>query len=303
MLMPFLLFSQQNNVPQELSITKAAFATMMLPGSPDFLATDGDNVWILNIDRVEKLSAKRKKPLLSVPIPGACGALIVGFNSLWVASCSEQSIYRVDKKNGNILSVIHCKISDLNGEIMLAVGDSSLWVLSDSAGVLTRINPQTNTIQTTIAVLPDSHCAVYDFDAIWITNTAANSVQRIDPKTNSVVATIRVGKTPRFLAAGENGIWTLNQGDGTVSHINPGQNNVVAVVDTKVPGGGGDIATGAGRVWVRATKGRFLQAINPVSNVVETIYTPVSGSGAVRVTEHFIWVTAHDINTIWVVKR
>ncbi len=303
LILPFLLFSQQNNMPKVLSITKTAFETMMLPGSPDFLATDGDDVWILNIDRVEKLSVKSKKPILTVPIPGACGTLIVGFNSLWLASCSEQAIYRVDKKNGNILSVIPCRISDRNGEIMLAIGDGSLWVLSDSAGCITRINPQTNTIQKRIVVLPDSHCAVFDFGAIWITNTSTNSVQRIDPKTNSVVATISVGETPRFLAAGENGVWTLNQGDGTVSHINPKKNKVVAIIDTKVPGSGGDIATGAGRVWVRASKGSLLQAINPVSNAVETIYRPVSGSGAVRITKHFIWITAHDINTIWVLKR
>ena len=303
LLLPLLVFSQQTSLPKELSITKAAFAKMILSGSPDFLATDNDDVWVLNTDRVEKLSVKSDKPIISVPVPGACGAMITGFNSLWVASCNEQSVYRVDKKNGKILSVIPCKISDSAGEIMLAVGDGSLWVLSDSAGILTRINPQTNTIQKTITVLPDSHCAVYGFNALWITNTAANSVQRIDPKTNSVAATIRVGKTPRFLAAGEHGVLTLNQGDGTVSRINPEQNQVVAVVETKVPGSGGDIATGAGRVWVRAKKGRFLQAINPILNTVETIYTPVSGSGAVRVTEHFVWVTAHDINTIWILDN
>lgn len=301
--LPFLLFSQHNSVPKELSIDSTAFAILKLPGSPDFLAPDGDDVWILNIDRVEKLSAKSKKPVLSVPIPGACGAMIVGFNSLWVASCGKQAIYRIDTRAGKLLSVIPCGVSDKDGEIMLAIGDNSLWILSDSAGVLTRISIKTNKIQTSIAVLPNSHCAVFDFNSVWITNTGANSVQRIDPKTNKVVATINVGKTPRFLAAGENGVWTLNQGDGTVSHIDPEQNKVVSVVDTKVPGAGGDIAAGAGRVWVRATKRRFLQAINPISNVVETIYTPVSGSGAVRVTQHYIWATAHDINTIWVLKR
>ena len=301
--LPFLLFSQQNSVPKELSIDSTAFVTLKLPGSPDFLAPDGDDVWILNIDRVEKLSAKRKKPVLNIIIPGACGAMIVGFNSLWVASCSKQAIYRINNRTGKLLSVIPCGISDKDGEIMLAIGDSSLWVLSDSTGVLTRISVKTNKIQTSIAVLPDSHCAVFDFNSVWITNTTANLVQRIDPKTNKIVATINVGKTPRFLASGENGIWTLNQGDGTVSHIDPEHNKVGAIVDTNVPGGGGDIATGAGRVWVRATKGRFLQTINPVSNTVETIYTPILGSGAVRVTQHFIWVTAHDINTIWVLKR
>ncbi len=303
LVLPFWLLAQQNVIPKEVSIHNAAFSVIKLPGSPDFLAPDGDDVWMLNIDRVEKLSVKSHTPVLMVPVPGACGAMIVGFNSLWVASCEKQAIYRLDHATGKILSIIPCGISDHDGEIMLAIGDHSLWVLSDSTGVLTRINERTNKIETTIAVLPHSHCAVFDFNSVWITNTLANSVQRINPKTNKVIATISVGKTPRFLAAGENGVWTLNQGDGTVSHIDPRQNKTIAVVSANVPGGGGDIAAGAGRVWVRATKGRFLQTVNPISDLVETIYTPLSGSGAVRITPHYIWVTAHDINTIWVLKH
>jgi virginiamycin B lyase len=302
-ILPCILFGQPNGKEKELPIDEAAISKMILPGSPDFLAPDGDDIWVLNIDRVEKLSLNQQKPILTVPVPGACGAMIVGFNSLWVASCSEQAIYRLDTKTGKILSVIPCGISDRDGEIMLAVGDNSLWVLSDSTGVLTRISAKTNKIQTTIAVLPNSYCAVFGFNALWITNTTSNSVQRIDPKTNRVVAAIKVGQTPRFIAAGENGIWTLNQAEGTVSHIDPKENRVVAVVDTKVPGTGGDITTGAGYVWVRAKAGFFLQTINPLSNLVETTYSPLCGSGAVRVTNHHVWVTAHDINTIWILKR
>ena len=299
----FTGFSQKENSTTELQITNKAFAKIMLKGAPDFLAADGDDVWVINSDRVEKLSVKSKMPILSVGIPDACGALIVGFNSLWVASCEERSVYRIDNKTGKILSKILCGVADLKGEISLAVGDNSLWILSDSAGTLTRINPKTNTIQAKIAVSANSFCAAYNYNSVWITNTASNSVQRIDPNTNKIVATINVGKTPRFLAAGENGVWIFNQGNGSVSRIDPATNQVVALIDTKVPGGGGDIATGAGLVWVRAAKGRLLQTISPLTNAVKTVYGPVSGSGAVRVTDHFIWVTAHDINTIWILKR
>jgi YVTN family beta-propeller protein len=300
--LPFLLFAQSHNEPKEIAIDKVAFAKIILPGSPDFLAADGDDVWILNIDRVEKLSVKSSKPILTVPVPGACGALIVAYNAVWVASCTERSIYRIDKKTGSLIARIPSAISDTDGEIMLAAGDSAIWILSDNKGVLTRIDIRTNSVQTKIAVLPGSYCAVYNYNAVWITNTDSNSVQRIDPKTNTIAATIHVGKTPRFIAAGENGVWTLNQGDGTVSHIDPVSNTVEAVIDAKVPGSGGDIAAGAGAVWVRA-KTRLLETIDPASNTVDTIYTPVSGSGAVRVTDHFIWVTAHDINTVWILKR
>ena len=119
--LPFLLFSQQNSMPKELSIDSIAFATLKLAGSPDFLAQDEDDVWILNIDRVEKLSAKLKKTILNVPIQGACGAMIVGFNSLWVASCSKQAIYRIDNRTGKLLSVIPCGISESNFPVLLSI--------------------------------------------------------------------------------------------------------------------------------------------------------------------------------------
>jgi len=67
-----------------------------------------------------------------------------------------------------------------------------------------------------------------------------------------------------------------------------------------VPGSGGDIAVGAGKVWVRATKGIFLQSIDIRTGKVDKVFTPLNGSGAVRVSSHHIWVSAHDVNTIWV---
>ena len=64
-------------------------------------------------------------------------------------------------------------------------------------------------------------------------------------------------------------------------------------------GGGGDIATGAGRVWVRGAE-TLLAAINPATNQVAETYGPPEGSGAVRVAEDLVWVTAHDTKTVWV---
>ncbi|MGE5106539.1 MAG: hypothetical protein ACM3H8_03275 [Sphingobacteriales bacterium] len=303
LLLPFFLYSQQENTIKEVPIDSVSFHKIILKGFPDFLAADGNDMWVLNKNKVEKLSANNQKPRLTVNIPGACGAMLVGFNSLWVASCKKQSVYRINKNSGKIMAVVKCGIADLSGEISLAAGDGSVWILSDKQGILTRISPQTNTIEAQIPVLPDSYCAVFGFNAVWVSNTNNNSVQRIDPETNRVIATIPVGNWPRFLAAGEKGVWTLNQKDGTVSHINPDSNKVVSAIDTKVPGSGGDIAAGGGYVWVRSTKGRLLQAINPLSDSVETIYTPVAGSGAVRVSEKYVWVTAHDINTIWILNR
>ena len=158
-----------------------------------------------------------------------------------------------------------------------------------------------------IPVLAHSYCAAFGFDSVWVASSAdgtregAGSVQRIDPRTNRVVATIPVGRGPRFLATGEGGVFTLDQGDGTVSRVDPAGNMLAATIAAEVPGTGGDIAVGAGRVWVRAT-GTALSIIDPATNQVVARYGPPCGSGAVRANERVVWVTAHDIQTVWVLR-
>jgi YVTN family beta-propeller protein len=93
----------------------------------------------------------------------------------------------------------------------------------------------------------------------------------------------------------------LNQGDGTVSRIDPASNRVVATIAAEVAGPGGDIATGAGRVWVRAEK-VLLSAVDPETNRITERFGPPAGSGAVRVAGNLVWVTAHDIQTVWVLE-
>jgi len=318
LLINYTVHSQQDSSLNELEISKVATVVLKLEGFPDFLATDGNDVWITNEKRVDKLSSKSAKPILSAAVPTPCGAMVVGFGSLWVANCFDKSIYRIDRMSGNITAMIQTGLADKYGELSLAIGAGSVWVLSDSAGILTRIDPAKNIVEAKIKVLPFSYCVAFGYDAVWITNTGKvknifstgmvegknqGSVQRINPETNEVVATISTGKAPRFLAVGENGIWTLNQVDGTVSRIDPYTNKLIATIDAKVIGSGGDIAAGAGKIWVRGNKTAFLVTIDPKTNVVRDRYGPLSGSGAVRVTaDSNVWISAHDINTIWIIK-
>jgi len=285
-------------------IAQRAVVTLKVPGFADFLVADGDGVWTTNDGRVEKLERDHTKPVATVSVPNPCGAMEIGFGALWVANCQDSSLYRIDLQIARVTAVIPTGLADPNGELSLAVGGGSVWLLTDERGILSRVDPQTNRVTMRINVAPYSYAAVFGFDSVWITNTGKvgggnGSVQRIDPETNRVVATIPVGPIPRFLAAGEGAVWTLNQGDGSVSHIDPSSNRVVATIAVGAEGPGGDIASGAGAVWVRAGK-VLLSVIKPDTNRVIERLGPPAGSGAVRVAGKFIWVTAHDIQTIWV---
>jgi len=290
-----------------IPIAERAVATLTIPGSADFLAADGEAVWITNRGRMEKLQRDQAAPVASVAMPRPCGAPAMGFGAVWVANCTDRSLYRIDAATATVAATIPTGLADRSGELSVAAGAGSVWLLTDIAGVLSRIDPKTNTVIATIEVAPNSYAAAFGFDAVWVTNTGARgatgpgALQRVDPATNRVVVTIPVGPTPRFLATGEGAVWTLNQGDGTVSRIDPATNRVVATIDAGVPGGGGDIAAGAGRVWVRATT-VLLQAIDPAANRIVEAFGPASGSGAVRVAGDLVWVSAHDIQTVWVLR-
>jgi virginiamycin B lyase len=303
----FCLLCSAQGVPEPVPITSRAVATLSVPGFVDFLATDGEGVWATNKGRVEEFRHDVPTPISTVTVPSPCGAMVAAYGSLWVANCLDASVHRIDLQTKQVIATIPTGLADPRGELSLAAGADAIWVLTDRNGTLSRIDSKTNRITVHVQVAPNSFAAAFGFGSVWITNTlgtdgsTAGSVQRIDPANNTVTATIPVGPEPRFLAVGEGGVWTLNQGDGTVSRIDPKTNQPIAVIDTGMKGLGGDIATGAGRVWVRGKK-ILLAEIDPAVNRVVRVFGPPSGSGAVRVAGKHVWVTAHDVKTVWVIQ-
>lgn len=288
-------------------ISTKAIATLKIPGFVDFLVADGKAVWATNEGRIEKLEHNHSQPVAIVQVPAPCGAMALGFGSVWTANCRDNSLNRIDCQSKQVTAIIPTGLADSTGELSVAIGAGSVWVLSDSKGVLSRIDPQTNKVIAQIRVAPYSYAVAFGFDAVWISNTGLQtnpgngSVQRIDPRSNQVVATIPVGPTPRFLAAGEDGVWTLNQGDGSISRVDPNTNTLVVNIQAGVKGPGGDIAAGAGSIWVRGMYVLLLR-IDPKTNRVVETYGPSSGSGAVRVADNLVWISAHDIQTVWVLR-
>ncbi len=285
------------------NIEDKAVATLHIDGYPDWLEIEKNSVWISNegLNLMQRIDPLTNKIVATVKVNAPCAAFTIGFGSVWVASCLDQTIVSISLKDNRIDTTIPLTIADAEGSIVAAEG--SVWVLSDKKGKLSRIDPRTNKISDVIDVAPNSFAAAAGYGSVWITNTGDDptkngSVQRIDPKTNKVIATITVGKQPRFLAVGEGGVWTLNQTDGSVTRVDPKTNNVVATILCDVPGTGGDIAAGEGYVWVRAKK-ELLLAIDPRQNKVVGILGPPAGSGAVRAAHGAVWVTAHDINKVW----
>ena len=113
----------------------ATYATLQIPGNPDFLVSDGDDVWITNQGRVERLRYGEPNPITTVRMPRPAGAMAMGFGALWVASVGKnRSWHRINRDTGAIDAVIPTGLADPSGELSVAVGAGSVWLLR--AGIL-----------------------------------------------------------------------------------------------------------------------------------------------------------------------
>jgi DNA-binding beta-propeller fold protein YncE len=266
-----------------------------VPGFADFLAVDGATVWATNAGRVEHWSTTGI--LASVEVPRPCGAMAMGFGSLWVANCKGGEVYRIDPKTAQIVAKIPAGIGP-SGEMNVVAGAGSIWVPSQHYGKVSRIDPSINAATAVIDVAADTSYMTFGFDALWTVSLKGQTLQRIDPKTNTVTATIPLGKAPGFLAAGEGAVWVQEQGDGTLAKIDP----VTAQVVSRTKVGDnlkfGDIDTGHGKVWLRTTDDQTFVVIDAkTGEVLARMGKPV-GSGALRFTPDGVWTTAHDVHTL-----
>lgn len=267
-----------------------------VPGFADFLAVDGNTVWVTNDGRVERWSRQGK--LAQVAMAKPCGTMAIAHHALWVADCKEGTLNRIDTRSARKIAAIPTGIANPKGELNVVAGAGSIWIASDDNGVVSRIDPRTNLVTASIAVDPGTHYLAFGFGSVWAVSSNAQSIQRIDPRTNAVVAKTPLGKEPGFLAAGEGAVWVQEQGDGTVARIDPRTGEVSGRIKVGPVLKYGDIDTGAGYIWLRTTEDQTFVVIDPRTMAVRSRVGKAEGSGALRFTRAGVWTSAHDVHTL-----
>jgi virginiamycin B lyase len=273
----------------------------------DWLSAGAGAVWISNppSHELHRLDADSGGLVATVALDELpCAATDFGFGALWTLTCDEPGLTKIDAAQNRVTGRVALPVGAVSegGEASIGAGEGAVWVVLRGSGcrscILGRIDPRTLRVVARIRVREGAAAVRAGEGAVWVTNPARSLVQKIDPGRTRVVATARVGPQPRFLAAGEGAVWTLNQGDGSVTRLDPASGEVAATIPAEVTGEGGDITTGAGSVWVRGS-GYLLTRIDPDTNSVVARYGPASGSGAVVVAFGAVWISAHDVGTVW----
>jgi virginiamycin B lyase len=278
-------------------------AAIELGGDRRFAVTP-EGVWVSNrtAGTVTRIDPKTNAPERPVPIgKEPCHSLVQAFKSLWTALCSSGSLARLDlpsatpavkdsapaRTEKNPLNEIKTGIRGA-GPLVSATG--SIWMITDAAGSLVRIDPDTNAVVAEVTVPGGSTNIAVSGDALWIASTAKAQVSRVNGYSNVVEETVKVGPAPIGVAAGEGSIWTLNGGDGSVSRIDPKTNKVTETIKVGAIGTTGTILAGEGSVWV-SVPGFPLSRIDPRTNRLAQQFTG-PGGGVLAIGLKSLWLAA-----------
>ena len=269
-------------IPMTQVTPDARIAVALSPGA---VATD-DAVWVPAGSTLVRIDATSNaaSPPVTVPSP-VCASLVVAFGSVWAPQCAAGVVARVDVKTLAVTTPLTIRVADAAGRLATSVG--SVWVASDVSGVVSRVDPDRNAVVAEVYVARAPGSVASGDDALWMTSADGDVVTRVNPHTNAVVETVKVGPRPGHVAVGEGGVWTLNRGDGSVSRVDPATNKVVATI-AMADAGAGEMAVGAGAVWVSAP-GLPLVRIDAKTNRATHRFTG-PGGGAVIVAHGSVWV-------------
>jgi virginiamycin B lyase len=224
-----------------------------------------------------------------------CGGMVSAFSSLWIPTCGDRTITRIDPKTWKVTATVSSGTGTAKAAI--AATADSVWILSDNKTTLSRIDPEQNGVVAELRLDAGCNTVTFGEAALWVTCPGANRVVRVDAEKNLVDKRIEVSGQPQSLAIGESSVWVYCKKEGKVDRIDPKTNKVTKSIELGVSGVDGAIAVGQGSVWA-SLAGFPLVRIDPVTEkVVQQFWGP--GGGAIYVGQNSIWLANLPEGKVW----
>jgi YVTN family beta-propeller protein len=175
-----------------------------------------------------------------------------------------------NKPIGTITARISSVGAQYDQDYNMAADDSGVWIHNGVQGIVTRIDPHTNTVIATIPVEDGPGQIGIGTDAVWVVsggNYDTSTVSKIDLHTNKVVDAIHFPPN-RFLTVSPAGVWVGSYLRNVVTRIDPYTDQVVATIAiNNLPT---FLSYGAGTVWTCNHGVNGLNRIDPLTNQVAT---------------------------------
>lgn len=185
----------------------------------------------------------------------------------------------VQRSIGRPLHVV-ARLTTSPASTLVATPDS-LWVLGGPSGVLTQVDPATNSVVRKLRPPHPPGFGTYADGSLWIASLLDSAVMELDAGTGRVLRTIEssAGKPffrPIGLAATGDDLWVLNHGDesvrSTLTRLDPRTGAVTGTTDLPGHHAGGPLVA-AGQLWITMTTEGTVVRVDPATGRI--VGTPI----------------------------
>jgi streptogramin lyase len=274
---------------------------------PDWVTVTEEGAWVANVGPGLTRYDRDGNVTAEVPTDAVIQAMQVGFGRLWLTSSpdggGDATVLGVSTSDPADVVRIPLPGMTVPEESSVAVTDDAVWVVADPADtglVLVRIDPAANAVVGTVPAPPGAGAMRGLAGSLWVSVPVSGHVARVDPADGTVLAEVDAGPMPNFLFPGAGAMWVLNAGDGSVTRIDPADNSGETVPASDLSVNGGDIVAGDDAVWVRSSAELAVRLDPETLDIVQRVGPP-SGSGSIGIDGSGVWISAHDVKTVWFV--
>jgi streptogramin lyase len=143
--------------------------------------------------------------------------IAAGAGSVWFTDfLTEETLSRLDPDTMRITGHV-----DTAGDDSVAIGEGAVWLADIETGTVTRVDPETMTVEKRVKAFTPPFLAAVDLavggGAVWLSNTDTGRVYRIDPETLRIdtridlapkaTETVPFPPGPRGIAADDDAVW------------------------------------------------------------------------------------------------
>lgn len=275
-------------------------ASWKLGATADWVEITKDAVWVgqSGPDAVARIDPRRDRLVATVPLPGeACAGLASTAGRLWVPLCGRagapNALAVIDTDHDRLIRTL--AVGPAGEEAGIAAAARSVWII-DAQGSLLRIDARTLKLRHLARIRPGCVNPLAASGRLWITCASGASIAMTDPRSGRALRDVPTGPQPRFLTATADSIWTLSQGDGTVTRIDARSGTVRQTIPLGIPGHGGDIAAGDGKVWTTVSGFPLAMQDAATGNVLGQWSGP--GGDSLRAGFGAVWITDYKRGTL-----
>lgn len=224
----------------------------------------------------------------AVPGPDPATATLA-FDRLWVGYGG--GVAGFNPENGALATDIA-----IDGNVvLLAAGESELFVVAGQGGELNQVDPVTEQVLATAPIEPEPSGIVVLDGRVWLIDFFQGLLQTFDEATLEPGPVYEVGAQPMGLAFANGALWTASSQDGTVVRIDPANGRTESF---EVGGGPTAIEALDGQLFVVDQRGGRLLRVDAANGQI-TGEVPVGfivtdlaiGAGSV-------WVVRQDSGTV-----